>query len=57
MKSKFKLFNLLLALALLWGGFKASAEEKTKELHQGWTVNSVQTLGNHPRGYYRGSAK
>ena len=44
MKSKFKLFNLLLALALLWGGFKASAEEKTKELHQGWTVNSVQTL-------------
>ncbi len=43
MKSKFKLFTLLFILGIT-SGLKVSAEEKTKEVHQSWTFNSVQTM-------------
>ncbi len=44
MKSKCKFFVLFFVLGILSTGLKAAGEEKTKELHQGWTVNSIQTL-------------
>ncbi|QGY42910.1 hypothetical protein GM418_04335 [Maribellus comscasis] len=44
MKSKFKFFTILFALGIFSTGLKAFAEEKTKEYHQAWTVNSVQTM-------------
>lgn len=44
MKSKCKFSIYLFVLGILSTGLKANAEEKTKEVHQAWTTNSVQTM-------------
>ncbi len=44
MKTKFKKMTLLFVLGVFALGMKANAEEKTKEYHEAWTVNSVQTM-------------
>jgi len=44
MKTKFKNVTLLFILGVFALGMKANAEEKTKNYHEAWTVNSVQTL-------------
>lgn len=44
MDRKFKKLTLLFILGVFALGIKATAEEKTKEYHEAWTVNSVQTM-------------
>ena len=44
MKSKFKLISALFLISLISAGIIAVAEEKAKEVHESWALNSVQTM-------------
>jgi len=44
MKQKCRIIAAFFAFAILAGVSDLSAEEKTKEFHEAWTINSVETL-------------
>jgi hypothetical protein len=44
MKTKFKLFTLMLMITILSAGKTVLAEEKTKEFHESWAASSVESL-------------
>jgi len=44
MMSKFKIITALFLISLISAGITAVAEEKSKEVHESWALNSVQTM-------------